>query len=83
MIDAGIFDGDIVIVEKTPDFSNGEIIVALIDDEATVKTIYREKGYVRLQPENRNLEPIIVEEAVVLGRVLVSMRYHKNRQSKL
>jgi repressor LexA len=55
---------------------NGEIAVALIDDEATVKTFYREKGYFRLQPENSEYEPIIVSEVEILGRVLASMRYH-------
>jgi repressor LexA len=80
MIEAGIFNGDIVIVEKTHEVSNGEIAVALIDDEATVKTFYREGGHIRLQPENSELEPIIVSDVVVLGRVLASMRYHKNRQ---
>jgi len=80
MIEAGIFNGDIVIVEKTPVVKNGDIAVALLEDEATVKTFYREKDYIRLQPENQELEPIIVREVVILGRVLASMRYHKNRQ---
>lgn len=79
MIEAGIFTGDIVIVEKTPDVKNGDIVVALIDDEATVKTFYHEGDHIRLQPENHALEPIIVKEALILGRVLASMRYHKNR----
>ena len=82
MIEAGIFSGDIVIVEKTPDVVNGDIVVALIDDEATVKTFYREGGHIRLQPENRELSPIIVREVAILGRVLASMRYHKNRGAR-
>lgn len=76
---AGIFDGDVVIVEKTPRVENGDIAVALIGDEATVKTFYREEGHFRLQPENPDYRPIIVEEAVILGRVLASLRYFKNR----
>lgn len=79
MIEAGIFDGDIVIVEKTPVVEDGDIAVALIDDEATVKTFYHENGHIRLQPENPEYEPIIVKDAAILGRVLASMRYHKNR----
>ena len=81
MIGAGIFNGDVVIVEKTPEVQNGDIVVALIGDEATVKTFYREEGHFRLQPENPEYEPIIVGDAAILGRVLASMRYHKNRRS--
>ena len=69
MLNAGILNGDIVIVEKTPYAQNGEIVVALIGDEATVKTFYKEKGYFRLQPENDAYEPIIVKEVIILGRV--------------
>lgn len=76
MIDTGILDGDIVIVEKTPVVENGEIAVAMIEGEATVKTFYRENGHIRLQPENPELSPIIVKNTVVLGRVIASMRYH-------
>lgn len=83
MIEAGIFDGDIVIVEKTPEVENGQIAVALIDEEATVKTFYREGGHIRLQPQNKKLLPIILKDAVILGRVIVSMRYHKSRASGL
>ncbi len=79
MTGAGIFDGDVVIIEKTPVVQNGEICVALIEDEATVKTFYREKGHFRLQPENPDYEPIIVEEVTILGRVLASMKYYKHR----
>jgi len=81
MIGVGIFNGDLVIVEKTPEVRNGEIAVALIEDEATVKTFYRENGHIRLQPENPELAPIIVKEAAILGRVIASMRYHKKRGS--
>ena len=69
MINAGIFSGDIVIVEKTPVAENGQIVVALIEDEATVKTFYKEKGHFRLQPENDTMDPIIVDEVAILGRV--------------
>ena len=69
MINAGILSGDIVIVEKTPVAQNGEIVVALIEDEATVKTFYKEKGHFRLQPENDSMDPIIVDEVAILGRV--------------
>ena len=75
MINAGIFDGDVVIVRKTSVAENGEIVVALIGDEATVKRIYRENGHIRLQPENDEYEPIIVDEAIVLGRVVSLLRY--------
>lgn len=77
MIDAGILDGDIVIVRKTAEANNGEIIVAMIDDEATVKTFYRESDRFRLQPENSTMEPIYTKELDVLGRVVASMRYYE------
>ena len=69
MLNAGILSGDIVIVEKTPSAENGDIVVALIEDEATVKTFYKEKGHFRLQPENDAYEPIIVDEVIILGKV--------------
>ena len=74
MINAGIYDGDIVIVEQCPVANNGEIVVALIDEEATVKRFYKEKGHFRLQPENDKYEPIIVEECTILGRVKTLIR---------
>lgn len=74
MINAGILDGDIVIVEQCPVAENGDIIVALIDDEATVKRFYKENGHFRLQPENDKYEPIIVDECVVLGKVKTLVR---------
>ena len=69
MINAGIFDGDYIIVKRQATASNGEIVVALIDDEATVKTFYKEKDYFRLQPENDNMQPIIVTKMTILGKV--------------
>ncbi len=69
MINASICDGDIVIVERTPVAENGDIVVALIEDEATVKRFYKENGGFRLQPENDNYEPIITDELAILGKV--------------
>lgn len=76
MINAGIYDGDIVIIEKTPVAENGEIVVALIDDEATVKRFYKENGHFRLQPENDHMDPIIVDEVIILGKVKSLIRYY-------
>ena len=75
MIEAGILDGDLVIVQRAQDARNGEIVVALAGDdesadEATVKTFYREKGRVRLQPENSSMEPIYAAHVQILGRVV-------------
>ncbi len=70
MIEAGIFDGDQVLVEQTPVASNGEIVVALIEDSATVKRFYKEKGHFRLQPENSAMDPIIVDDVCILGKVI-------------
>ncbi len=74
MIDAGILDGDIVVVHKESYADNGKIVVALIDDEATVKTFYKESGHYRLQPENRTMRPIIADEVSILGTVIASFR---------
>ena len=74
MINAGIFNGDIVVVEQTPVAENGDILVALINDEATVKRFYKENGQFRLQPENDKYEPIIVDECAVLGKVKTLIR---------
>ena len=74
MVGAGILDGDIIVVKKTPVCRNGDIVVALIDDEATVKRIYKEKGYFRLMPENPAYEPIIVEEVTILGKIAALVR---------
>lgn len=75
MMNAGILDRDVVIVHRTPVAQNGDIVVALLGDEATVKRIFVEHGYIRLQPENDAFEPIIVDEVVVLGRVISLVRY--------
>lgn len=76
MINAGILDNDIVIVHRTPVAENGEIVVALVGDEATVKRFYKENGHFRLQPENDCFEPIIVEEVAILGKVISLVRYY-------
>lgn len=69
MINAGIFNGDLILVEKQVTAENGEIVVALIDDSATVKTFYKEENHFRLQPENDTMEPIIVDHVDILGKV--------------
>lgn len=74
MINAGILDGDIVIVHRTPVAENGEIVVAMVEDSATVKRFYKENGHFRLQPENDSYEPIIVDEVVLLGKVVSLIR---------
>ena len=76
MLGAGIFDGDIIFAERTPVARNGDMVVALIEDEATVKTFYKEDGHFRLQPENDAFEPIIVPEVVILGKVVALLRYY-------
>ena len=76
MIEAGILDGDIIVIEKCEYAENGQIIAALIDNEATVKTFYKENGHFRLQPENSAMEPIIVNEVIVLGKVVACLRYY-------
>ncbi|MGN0416827.1 MULTISPECIES: transcriptional repressor LexA [Anaerostipes] len=70
MINAGILDGDMVIVEQQSTASNGDIVVALIEDSATVKTFYKEDGFYRLQPENDFMDPIIVQEVSIIGIVV-------------
>ena len=70
MIEAGILDGDYILVRAQNVAENGEIVVALIDDEATVKTFYKEKDYIRLQPENSTMDPIIVPDCKILGEVV-------------
>lgn len=70
MIEAGIFDGDFLIVEQKSTAENGDIVVALIDDGATVKTFYKEDGYIRLQPQNPTMSPIIVKDVIILGKVI-------------
>lgn len=75
MINVGILSGDIIIAKKTPVASNGEIVVALIGDEATVKRYYKEDGHFRLQPENDDYAPIITDELIILGKVVSLVRY--------
>ena len=69
MINAGIFNGDLILVEKQVTAENGDIVVALIDDSATVKTFYKEANHFRLQPENDTMDPIIVDHVDILGKV--------------
>ncbi|MCI8559815.1 MAG: transcriptional repressor LexA [Dorea sp.] len=75
MINAGILDGDYVLVEEKETAENGEMVVALIEDGATVKTFYKEEGVIRLQPENDTMEPIIVPDCTVLGKVIGVFRF--------
>ncbi len=77
MINAGIFDGDLVLVEERKTARNGEMIVALIEDGATVKTFYKEEGIIRLQPENDTMDPIIVSDCQILGKVIGVFRFIK------
>lgn len=74
MINVGIFNGDFIIVREQKSAMNGEIVVAMIDGEATVKTFYKEAGKVRLQPENDSMEPIYAENPTILGKVVALMR---------
>lgn len=74
MIEAGILDGDIIIVKKQEYADNGDIVVALLEDEATVKRFYKEKGCIKLQPENRHMEPIYTKEVKILGKVIGLIR---------
>ena len=70
MIDAGIFDGDFIVVSQQSTANNGDIVVALIDEEATVKRFFKEKTRIRLQPENKSMDPIYTSKASILGRVV-------------
>ena len=70
MIEAGILDGDYILVRRQKSATNGEIVVALIEDEATVKTFYKERNHIRLQPENSTMDPIIVPDCEILGKVI-------------
>lgn len=76
MIDIGILDGDYVIIEQRNYAENGEIVVAMVDDEATVKRFFKEHGLFRLQPENRTMAPIIVSEVTILGKVVALIRHY-------
>lgn len=75
MVNAGILDGDMILVEERQTASDGEMVVALVEDSATVKTFYKEDGFIRLQPENDFMEPIIVEDAAILGKVIGVFRF--------
>lgn len=75
MINAGIFDGDTLLVEQRQTAQNGDIVVALVDDSATVKTFYREADHIRLQPENDSMDPIIVPDCQILGKVFGVFRF--------
>lgn len=75
MVEAGILDGDTVIVSKQSNAKNGDIVVALIEDEATVKRFFKEEDYYRLQPENKYMYPIIVKELSILGKVIGVFRF--------
>lgn len=77
MVKAGIFDGDRVLVKKQEHAENGDIVVALVDDSATVKTFYREDGHFRLQPENDSMKPIILDDVSVVGKVTGLFRVYK------
>ncbi len=74
MINAGILSGDWIVVEQTSTAKNGDMVVALIEDSATVKTFYKEADHIRLQPENDNMDPIIVEDVTILGKVIALYR---------
>ncbi len=76
MIDAGIMDGDIVVVESQRYAYDGEIVVAMIEDEATVKRFFRESDRVRLQPENKAMKPIFSRDVTILGRVIANFRFY-------
>ncbi|MBC5659808.1 transcriptional repressor LexA [Anaerosacchariphilus sp. NSJ-68] len=77
MINAGIFDGDTIIVEQCQTACNGDMVVALVEDSATVKTFYREADHIRLQPENDTMDPIIVPDCQILGRVFGVFRFFR------
>ena len=77
MINAGIFDGDLILVKEQHVCNNGDMVVALVEDSATVKTFYKEDGHIRLQPENDTMDPIIVSDCQILGKVL--LQFHLSR----
>lgn len=76
MINAAIMEGDVVVVESIPVAQNGQIVVAMVEEEATVKRFYKQGGKFRLQPENDNYEPIIVDKVEVLGKVVAVLRFY-------
>ena len=75
MINIGIFSGDQVLVQRQSDARNGDIVVALVEDSATVKTFYKEDGHIRLQPENDDMDPIIVPDCTIIGKVIGVFRF--------
>ena len=75
MINIGIFDGDTILVKQQSTANNGDVIVALVDDSATVKTFYKESDHIRLQPENDDMDPILVDNCLILGKVFGVMRF--------
>ena len=77
MINAGIFDGDTILVEQCQTARNGDMVVALVEDSATVKTFYREADHIRLQPENDSMDPIIVPDCQILGKVFGVFRFFR------
>ena len=77
MINAGILNKDLILVEKTESVKNGDMVVALVEDSATVKTFYKEKGHIRLQPENDAMDPIIVPDCQILGKVFGVFRFFR------
>ena len=77
------FDGDMVIVEQQPTADNGDIVVAMIEDSATVKRFYKEDGYYRLQPENDTMDPIIVSEVSIIGKVSWTLSFNEIKRSQL
>lgn len=77
MINIGIMSGDCVLVESVKEARNGDLVVALIEDSATVKTFYKENGHIRLQPENDTMDPIIVDDCIILGKVFGVYRFYR------
>ena len=75
MINAGILNGDYILVEQTPSASNGEVVVDLVEDGATVKRFFKENGHYRLQPENDTMDPIIVDEVTIVGKMIGLLRF--------
>ena len=75
MINAGILNGDYILVEQTPSASNGEVVVALVEDGATVKRFFKENGHYRLQPEHDTMDPIIVDEVTIVGKMIGLLRF--------
>ena len=74
MIDAGILDGDMVVIRRQSTANNGDIVAALVDDSATIKRFFRENGHFRLQPENSTMQPMIFDEVQILGKVIGLIR---------